>query len=325
MKNGENRNPTKALLKAVIVIALLLGSVAATCSQSAGDEDCKYFAESDHRVCGKFLEFFNTRGGLEIFGYPLTEAFDDPSRGLRVQYFQRCRMEWHTYNAAPYDVQLGLLIDELGYSFPPAEPEQIPAYNNSLHYYFPETDHIVSYAFLQFFKEKGGLDILGYPRSEFMYEDGYIVQYFQRARVEWHPEAEEGSQMRLTDIGERYIEHFPLPEESAIQQFTDPVVTGLDASASVRYATMGREGTQTVFVYVSDQRRDAVQGAAVAIAVRHPTDPQTYTCDSTNASGFTRCSFEVNALPPGERILVDVTVSYGDLTATTQTFFIPWW
>jgi len=131
--------------------------------------------------------------------------------------------------------------------------------------------------------------------------------------------------MRLTNIGERYIERFPLPEDAAILQLTDPVITRLDASASVRYATMGREGTQTVFVYVNDQRHDPVQGADVAIAVRYPTDLQTYTCDSTNASGFTRCSFEVDASPPGEKILVDVTVSYGNLLATTQTFFIPWW
>ena len=61
----------------VIVISLLAGSIAATHSQTP-DGNCEYFNETGHYVCDEFLEFFKTRGGLEVFGYPLTEAFEDP-------------------------------------------------------------------------------------------------------------------------------------------------------------------------------------------------------------------------------------------------------
>ena len=88
---------------------------------------------------------------------------------------------------------------------------------------------------------------------------------------------------------------------------------------------MGREGTQTVFVYVNDQRHEPVQDTAVAIIVRYQTGPQAQACDPTNESGFTKCSFDVNLLPPGEKIIIDVSAGYGSLTASTQTFFIPWW
>jgi hypothetical protein len=320
----------------VIVISLLAGSIAATHSQPPGGK-CEYFTETGHYVCDEFLEFFKARGGLEIFGYPLTEAFDDPGRGLRVQYFQRARMEWHPYNPAPYNVQLGLLVDELGYVSPPISKDERPTFNSSVRHYFSETGHIVSYAFLTYFREKGGVDIFGYPRSEFMYEDGYIVQYFQRGRMEWHPEAASGSQMRLTNIGELYIEEVgipgnyqdPLPPPAGPgddpSKTPEPVVTKLDASASVRYVIMGRQGTQTVFVYVNDQMRDPVLGATVKAIVRYQAGDQTYTCDATNASGFAKCSFDIQLSPPGEKVVIDVKVDYGDMTATTQTFFLPWW
>jgi hypothetical protein len=334
MKNRAGRH-IRHLLTAVFFISLL-GSVAATHSQIPGGK-CEYFAETGHYVCNEFLEFFKTRGGLEIFGYPLTEAFDDPARGLRVQYFQRSRMEWHPYNPDPYKVQLGLLIDELGHIYPPIGEDRRPAFNSSVHYYFPETGHVVSYAFLKYFQEKGGLDIFGYPRSEFMDEDGRIIQYFQRARMEWHPEAASGSQMRLSNMGETYIKQFglpgsydePLPPPARPGDPPNitpgPLPTEIDASASVRYAIMGRQGMQTVFVYVNDQRHEPVQNAAVRITVHYPSGDQTYTCEPTNTSGFTKCSFYIQLSPPGEKVVIDVQVDYSGLTATTQTFFLPWW
>ena len=315
------------------MVAVLLGGVSATYPQTTAG-NCRYFVETGHRVCDEFLQFYETRGGTEIFGYPLTEAFDDPTHGLRVQYFQRARMERHPDNPDPYKVQLALLVDELGYRYPPARPEQIPASNSALFRYFPETGHVVSYAFLDYFREKGGLDIFGYPRSELMYEDGYIVQYFQRARMEWHPEVISGPQMRLTNLGEIYIERFGIPgdydkplsaQDDPYAPPTGPSVTGLYVSASVRYVITGRQGTQTVFVYVTDQRQQPVQGAAVRMTVHYQSADQRYEFEPTNASGFTRRGFEISLSPPGQKVVIDLTVTYGGLTATTQTFFLPWW
>jgi len=310
-----------------LMAALLLGSVSAVRQQDT-EGDCRYFAETGHYVCDEFLEFYEERGGNEIFGYPLTEAFDDPTRGLRVQYFQRARMEWHPYNPDPYKVQLGLLVDDLGYNFPAARPEQIPATNSSHHHYFPETGHVVSYAFLQYFREKGGLDIFGYPRSEFMYEKGSIVQYFQRARVEWHPEAVRGPKVRLANLGEIYIERFGIPGD-----FDAPLpgpgglgVTKLDVTASVRKSITEREGTQTVYVFVNDQQHNPREGA-VARAVIHYNSGEDGFCDfePTNANGFAYCEFDIQPSPPGQKVVIDVTVTYGSVTATAQTFFMPWW
>ncbi|GAF71509.1 unnamed protein product, partial [marine sediment metagenome] len=131
------------LLVAAMMAVVLLGGVSATHAQTPTG-NCRYFAETGHYVCNEFLEFYETWGEAEIFGYPLTEAFDDSRLGLRVQYFQRARMEWHPDNPEPYKVLPGLLVDELGYHtrFPPATPEQIPAFNSVLYHYFPETEHV---------------------------------------------------------------------------------------------------------------------------------------------------------------------------------------
>lgn len=60
--------------------------------------------------------------------------------------------------------------------------------------YFPETGHTLTGPFQDFYRKNGGLPMLGFPISEPFKgsnpTDGkeYVQQYFQRARLEWHPE-----------------------------------------------------------------------------------------------------------------------------------------
>jgi peptidoglycan/xylan/chitin deacetylase (PgdA/CDA1 family) len=55
--------------------------------------------------------------------------------------------------------------------------------------YFPETGHHVSSLFFDTWRAWGGLVIVGFPISEPIQENGWTVQYFERARLEHHPEA----------------------------------------------------------------------------------------------------------------------------------------
>ncbi len=55
--------------------------------------------------------------------------------------------------------------------------------------YFPETGHNVCAGFRAFWEHFGGLAIFGYPLTEEFVENGRTVQYFERARFEWHPGA----------------------------------------------------------------------------------------------------------------------------------------
>jgi len=68
--------------------------------------------------------------------------------------------------------------------------------------YFPQTGHAVGWPFLQFYRDHGGLDAFGYPRTEAFKQDGMTVQYFQRARYEYRPELAAGEQVQLTLLGD---------------------------------------------------------------------------------------------------------------------------
>ncbi len=56
-------------------------------------ENGRYFPETGHTIDGQFVRFFDLQGGLEILGYPITDAFVDPRSGWLIQYFQNARME----------------------------------------------------------------------------------------------------------------------------------------------------------------------------------------------------------------------------------------
>ncbi|HET7080070.1 MAG TPA: cellulase family glycosylhydrolase [Chloroflexia bacterium] len=150
-----------------------------------------YFTQTRHNLGGGFLEYWRAHGGLPIFGYPLTEEFTEG--GYTVQYFERNRFEYHPeYAGTPYSVLLGRLGATVtaGRVFPTIPP--FP--NRPGHVYFPPTQHSLNSGFLTYWQAHGGLAQFGYPISEEIAEvsptDGrtYTVQYFERARFEYHPE-----------------------------------------------------------------------------------------------------------------------------------------
>jgi hypothetical protein len=64
----------------------------------------QWFPETGHYVGGAFWQFWQARGGLSIFGYPLSNELREA--GLTVQYFERAVFEWHPTNPDPYKVLL---------------------------------------------------------------------------------------------------------------------------------------------------------------------------------------------------------------------------
>ena len=72
------------------------------------DTSCTFYPQTGHRLCSGFRSFWNREGGLPIFGYPISEEFNEG--GYTVQYFERVRIEWHRdLTGTPFEVQLGLL------------------------------------------------------------------------------------------------------------------------------------------------------------------------------------------------------------------------
>src|SRR5437867_7764052 len=82
--------------------------------------------------------------------------------------------------------------------------------------YFPETEHSVSGKFLAYWDQHGGLAQQGYPITQEMQETSdingkvYIVQYFERAVFELHPENQPPYDVLLSLLGRmRYEAKYP--------------------------------------------------------------------------------------------------------------------
>jgi hypothetical protein len=174
--------------------------------------DVTYFPITGHTLWGGFRDYWNAHGGLEQFGYPITEEFQEvsPTDGklYTTQYFERARFEWHPENKPPYDVLLGLLgrtITKGRENEQPFLPTPAQASPGSI--YFEATHHNMAPELAQYWQEYGGLPVYGYPISEPFMEvsqaDGkpYLVQYFERNRLEYHPELPEAYRVSLGLLG----------------------------------------------------------------------------------------------------------------------------
>lgn len=89
---------------------LLVGWIGAVPAVAAAQPNGVCFAETGKCIQGRFLEYWQSHGGLALNGYPLSderqELLED-GHTYTVQYFERVRMELHPENQPPYDVLLG--------------------------------------------------------------------------------------------------------------------------------------------------------------------------------------------------------------------------
>ena len=81
---------------------------------------------------------------------------------------------------------LGLMGVELGFQ---EAPQAAPASAADQLWYFAPTGHTINPAFRAFWSDRGGLYTFGYPiGAAFTDGNGRLVQYFERTRLELHPE-----------------------------------------------------------------------------------------------------------------------------------------
>jgi plastocyanin len=175
------------------------------------------FPETGVAVEGAFLRHWRAHGldlgdpgvshreSLALFGYPPESPRQErlEGRDYLVQYFERARFEHHPENPQPHDILLG----QFGRALHPPDPPAAPLPGAE---YFPATGHNLAGRFRTFWVANGGLPVLGLPLSEEFVEtleDGksYTVQYFERARVEHHPENPAPYDVLLGQFGRRFL------------------------------------------------------------------------------------------------------------------------
>ncbi|HEX2914554.1 MAG TPA: 6-bladed beta-propeller [Chloroflexia bacterium] len=238
-------------------------------------ENSQYFAQTGKTVSGKFLDYWQNNGGLATFGYPITDAQNevDPETGktFLTQWFERNRFELHPENAGTkYEVLLGLLGKDLrrpalehDASFAPAQPLAGATF-------FQETAHNLTGGFLQYWQQNGGLERFGFPISELHQdidpETGKVfqVQWFERARFEYHPENQPPYNILLGLLGNE------LKKESNFPARSTETLWKLQANQSLIWEPVRAAADSKGNVYVINQFVDTKSTAIYAIQKYSP-------------------------------------------------------
>ena len=205
------------------VVARELGfGVTATAQVTA----VRYYAELQHNVLdlsgtftngasfeANFLANFDRTGGVERWGFPTSEVFEE-TRGTLTQYYQRGVVDWQPPpQGGRHTFQRRLAWDHLGGGLGGSVDQGVePGLTN------PHPGEVlgpwghkvanlsvegVSIGFADFFHRLGGVHSFGYPKTDARRDnhhqavlhdpgrpvDSRIRQYFQAAVLEYHPES----------------------------------------------------------------------------------------------------------------------------------------
>lgn len=239
------------VLSVGMALTMLVGSGAGATATHAQELRICFQGVADC-ITGRIAEFWREHGGLPVFGFPITPQREEvvEGRSRQVQWFERNRLELHPEFPRPYDVLLGRLgahhLEQRGKNwrtFP--QSAAIPGCR-----YFPETGHNVCGEILKTWQSHGlefdgrrgkteaeSLALFGFPLSdayEEMLEDGqtYTIQWFERARLELHPENPPPYHVLLGLLGRLTLEYAkPVDAESTI--LSPPRATAQQAIAYI--------------------------------------------------------------------------------------------
>jgi len=306
-----------------ILTSLLAVERAPVAAQGASSQ---YFADTGHNVSGDFWFYYQSVSNAQyVFGSPITEQFTEKTSGRLIQYFQRARFEYFPENPPGQRVQVSSLGEYVSQRVPNTGAVDISSPIGCR--FYAETGFSVCYAFLEFFDKNGGEAIFGKPKSSFVFYNGRIVQYFERARFEWYPEYPDGQRVVLAELGRIYFdlvaEDPNLLQPVKADNFPGSVLA-LYTRAFTWKAVTRLEDTQTIYVVVQDQTLAPVPNATAIVIISWPNGGAQTLALATNAFGVVTVPFEVSGQPHGSLVTIQVEVLYQGLASKTVTSFRVW-
>jgi hypothetical protein len=235
-EEGENAMMVSRVFKTMVLLVgiVLFLTVGGQKPGEVAAQTAQRCFPTGHCIEGPIRTFWEQHGGVQVFGYPISPQEElyvglvssvpwpvwFPGRQVQAQQFERYRLELHPGN----EVKIGRLgsdiLEQQGrswwYEFGRVGPDR---YENLECLHFSTTSHNVCGKMLQAWRTNGiesdgqpgfsteeSLALFGYPLSEEHYEvleDGneYMVQWFERARFEIHPDSDAPFQVEFGRLG----------------------------------------------------------------------------------------------------------------------------
>lgn len=178
------------LVLLLIGIVCIAGGLGAADLAAQSDQRC--FLETGYCISGPIRRYWEQNGGLPVFGLPISplqietvESWTGP-----VQWFERDRLEDHSAQGR------GVLAGRLGVEYLERQgrPWQFRPLGGPLPGCrgFVETGYYLCGGFRTYWERNGGLVRFGFPVTDAITEEieGRVltVQYFERRRMEYHPD-----------------------------------------------------------------------------------------------------------------------------------------
>ncbi len=174
-----------------ILLGMLFMVAVAVPMLSHAQEAERCFPETNQCIRGAIRTYWEQNGGLPVFGFPITAQAEAVVEGrtLQVQWFERDRLEIQADGSVTAGRLGAELLERQGRAWETL-PQVDSAPDRCL--YVPETRHSICEPFLAFWQANGGIQRIGFPISEPMAErieeQELTVQYFERRRIEIHPD-----------------------------------------------------------------------------------------------------------------------------------------
>jgi hypothetical protein len=351
-------------IRSIILLVWALGALLLPLPPAAlaAGEEC--FTEVNYCIDGRFRDFWRENGGVAVFGLPITGARAEPNAKQQVvetQWFQRNRFERNPGEAAPYDVLLGRLGDDLlrrrGIAWESLTRDDGPRAGCL---WFEETrlnvcDQTTGSGFKTYWETHGltdprldayrrSLALFGLPLTQPRMEtntSGHTVltQWFERARFEWHkrPDRDEfevllgllGDEMRsgadLRPTPPPGISPPPVAMPPATPAGTCAQIAPAPADGARAWVTQPApaRGTQQTVCARLTAGGQPVAGAATSIRVRYKSTTTSYGPEATDAQGIAALTFAIGGATAGHTVVVDVTMRAAGRTYTARTEFTP--
>lgn len=244
------RGPIAVRLGALLLMVVALIAPARP-SSAQSNRLCFTVPGITNCIEGRFREYWEENGGLAVFGYPTSAAAQTATAEgtFLTQTFERNIFEAHPDKQRPYDVLLGRLGDAIMRSNGTVW-QNLPKAASTAPHYFPETGHAVSHEpFWQLWSGRGlqdpalnpyqrSLALFGLPLTEAYTDknpngDTVLMQWFERARFEWHPNNPPQYQVLLGLLGNE-LRSAPVPPAPPTPPATAITVIGPKSADFVR-------------------------------------------------------------------------------------------